>query len=135
MDRCLPPRQQARGNPLLVGRPHPLVPANDLRIAVQAIGDEIHDVFLGCLIHKGPHRVKPLEQMCISISNVLQFCALEDVCSASDIIDPPNRADEPVDLPIRSVTCGKSLGRLFCMLVLLRGLVSKHLTDASISAP
>ncbi len=24
---------------------------------------------------------------------------------------------------------------LFCMLVLLRGLVSKHLTDASISAP
>ncbi len=57
-----------------------MVPANELRIAVQAIGDEIYDVFLGCLIHKGPHRVKPIEQTCISIyhisNNVLQFRAL-----------------------------------------------------------
>ena len=31
--------------------PDLLTPANELRIAVQAIGDEIHDVFLGSLIH------------------------------------------------------------------------------------
>ncbi len=33
---------------LLVGnvRPHLLVPANELRIAVQEIGDEDHDIFL-----------------------------------------------------------------------------------------
>ena len=57
-------------DPFLLVRPHLLVPANELRIPVQAIGDEIHDVFLRCLIHKGPHRVKPLGQTCISISTL-----------------------------------------------------------------
>ena len=58
--------------------PDLLTPANELRIAVQAIGDEIHDVFLGSLIHKRLHRVASLEQTCIPISNVLQLRALKD---------------------------------------------------------
>ena len=58
--------------------PPPLTPTNELRIAVQAIGHEIHDVFLGSLIHKRLHRVASLEQMCIPISNVLQLRALKD---------------------------------------------------------
>ncbi len=62
----------------LLVRPHQSVPANELRIAVQTIGDEIDDDFLGYLIHKAPHRVIPIEQTCRSISNVLQFRALED---------------------------------------------------------
>ena len=49
----------------LLVRPHLLTPANELRITVQAIGDEIQDIFLGSLIHKRPHRVEPLEQTCI----------------------------------------------------------------------
>ena len=58
--------------------PDLLTPANELRIAVQAIGDEIHDVFLGSLIHKRLHRVASLEQTCIPISSVLQLRALKD---------------------------------------------------------
>ena len=58
--------------------PRLLTPTNELRIAVQAIGHEIHDVFLGSLIHKRLHRVASLEQMCIFISNVLQRRALKD---------------------------------------------------------
>ena len=55
-----------------------LTPTNELRITVQAIGHEIHDVFLGSLIHKRLHRVASLKQMCILISNVLQLRALKD---------------------------------------------------------
>ena len=60
------------------GRLYLLTPTNELRIAVQAVGHEIHDVFLGSLIHKRLHRVASLEQMCIPISNVLQLRALKD---------------------------------------------------------
>ena len=66
MDQCLPPRLAA------------LTPTNELRIAVQAIGHEIYDVFLGSLINERLHRVASLEQMCIPISNVLQLRALKD---------------------------------------------------------
>ena len=59
-----------------------LTPANELRIAVQAIGDEIQNVFLKSLIHKRPHRVASLEQTCIPISNVLQLRALKDHLSS-----------------------------------------------------
>ena len=55
-----------------------LTPTNELRIAVQAIGHETHDIFLGSLIHERLHRVASLEQMCILISNVLQLRALKD---------------------------------------------------------
>ena len=55
-----------------------LTPTNELRITVQAIGHEIHDAFLGSLIHKRLHRVASLKQMCIPISNVLQLRALKD---------------------------------------------------------
>ena len=58
--------------------PHLLTPTNELRIAVQAIGDEIHDVFLGSLIHKRPHRVASRERTCIPISDELQLRALKD---------------------------------------------------------
>ncbi len=36
-----------------VVRPYLLAPANELRIAGQAIGDKIHDVFMGSLMHEG----------------------------------------------------------------------------------
>ena len=58
--------------------PHLLTPTNELRIAVQAIGDEIHDVFLGSLIHKRLHSVASLEQTCIPVSNVLQLRTLKN---------------------------------------------------------
>ena len=45
-----------------------LTPTYELRITVQAIGHEIHDVFLGSLIHKRLHRVASLEQMCTYLS-------------------------------------------------------------------
>ena len=55
-----------------------LTPTHELRITVQAIGHEIHDVFLGSFIHKRLHRIASLKQMCIPISNVLQLRALKD---------------------------------------------------------
>ena len=65
----------------LLAWPPLLTPTNELRIAVQAIGDEIHDVFLGSLIHKRLHSVASLEQTCIPISNVLQLRAPKDQVS------------------------------------------------------
>ncbi len=56
-----------------------MVPANKLRIAVQAIGDEIHDVFLGCLVHKGPCRIR-LRRVASSLSE-LPFRRAGRVCT------------------------------------------------------
>ena len=59
--------------------------------AVQAIGDEIHEIILGSFIHKRPHRAKPLEQTCISMSNACMCCNF--VHSRLSASYPPNRAD------------------------------------------
>ena len=74
--------------------PHLLSHANELRIAAQAAGNEVHGVFLGSLIHKRLHHVAFLKQTCIPISNVLLLCGLKDQASASR---PTNRADTEAD--------------------------------------